>query len=290
MIPIKIAQSDNVSMHLTARAVLWIGFYISVTCKILKKPLIFRKFAGSFDIDVDRAGSIYRNAVSFIMGNCICLLETKYLLNEFKRRFPDAEIYEFANHRNLNEAFVESDKLDIEKVRFVFAGQVKKSKGIGEIIEAVDLLNENGYQEYFEFDLYGSIENKSIENLVSAQKGIIYKGIVSHGDLMMLLSSYDALILPTYHEGEGIPGVIIEAMSCGVIPIVSDWRSVREPIPDKIDLIVEDKNAESLFLAMEKFIKNVDYYRSLSDEMVESSEYYRTDKWGRRFEEIIMSL
>lgn len=126
--------------------------------------------------------------------------------------------------------------------------------------------------------------------MIVTQGCINYKGIISHEDLMRIFPSYDALVFPTYHGGEGIPGVIIEAMSCGVIPIVSDWRSVREPIPDKIDLIVEVKNAESLFLAMEKFINKVDHYRSLSDEIREASEYYRTDKWGRRFEEIIMSL
>lgn len=288
LIPIKIAQSDNVSMHLTARAVIWIGFYISVICKILNKPLVFRKFAGSFDLAVDRRGSIYKHVVSFIMRNCVCLLETKYLVNEFKKRFPESEIHEFANHRRFGNLCMEKKLTNRDKIRFVFAGEIKKSKGIMEIIDSVGMLNKNGYRGKFEFDVYGNPETKSIEKMLRDQEGLKYRGYIANSELMKMLPGYDALVLPSY--GEGISGVIIEAMACGLIPIVTNWRSVREPVPEKVDLKAEIKDSQSLFLALEKFVNNVEYYRAYSDEMKAASRYYSTEKWGNEFKEIIMSL
>lgn len=289
-IPFKIASSKSVSMHLTANGVVLFGFYICLLCRLLKKPLIFRKFAGSFDLFTDRRGVIYNRIVSFIMRNSVCLLETNYLVNEFKKRFPESEIHEFANHRNIENSCIEKKLTNRDRIRFIFAGEVKKSKGIMEIIDAVDMLNKNGYTEIFEFDVYGHPETESIKKMLNDQEGLKYKGYITNSELMKVLPSYDALVLPTYHEGEGIPGVIIEAMACGLIPIVTDWRSVREAVPEKIDLMAEIKDPQSLFLALEKFINNAEYYRSYSDEMKAAARYYSTEKWGNEFKKIILSV
>ena len=55
------------------------------------------------------------------------------------------------------------------------------------------------------------------------------------------------MILPTYHVGEGYPGIIIEAFSIGMPVISTYWNSIPELIShNKNGLLVPIKDLDSL--------------------------------------------
>src|SRR5262249_35008074 len=74
-----------------------------------------------------------------------------------------------------------------------------------------------------------------------------YCGVAPPGTGPQLISAYDALVLPTYYDTEGHPGVIIEAMHAGVPVISTQVRTSPELIADGINgFLVPTKDSRSL--------------------------------------------
>jgi glycosyltransferase involved in cell wall biosynthesis len=62
-----------------------------------------------------------------------------------------------------------------------------------------------------------------------------YCGMAEPGTGPQLISKYDAMVLPTYYDTEGHPGVMIEAMHAGVPVISTQVRTFPELITDGIN-------------------------------------------------------
>jgi len=55
-----------------------------------------------------------------------------------------------------------------------------------------------------------------------------------------------ALLFPTYYEGEGMPGTIIDAFSAGLPVIASDWKYNTEIVSDNTGIIFKTGNISDL--------------------------------------------
>ncbi len=112
--------------------------------------------------------------------------------------------------------------------------RVMKEKGIEDIISVVNKLNCNGEKKDYELDIYGeiSLDYKSrFENIINMSNSYIkYKGVAKAEKSVEIIKNYDLLIFPTYYEGEGMAGTLIDAMFSGVPVIASDWKYNNEII------------------------------------------------------------
>mgnify|MGYP000496001996 CR=1 FL=1 len=68
----------------------------------------------------------------------------------------------------------------------------------------------------------------------SSPQYIRYKGMVPFNQSTEVLKNYDALLFPTYYEGEGFAGTIIDAFAAGLPVIASDWKYNSEIIKQGI--------------------------------------------------------
>lgn len=128
---------------------------------------------------------------------------------------------------------------DITPSRFVFLSRIHPDKGVKEIIESCRYLNENGYEKRFFIDFYGAFDTnyqQQFNALISPFKNIEYKGFLNLMEEKGYeeLSKYDAMLFPTYWEGEGFPGIAIDAYMSGLPIIASDWSMNKEVIDDGI--------------------------------------------------------
>ena len=74
-------------------------------------------------------------------------------------------------------------------------------------------------------------------------------------DVRKAIKKTNIIVLPSYREG--MPRIILEAMSCGRPVITTDVPGCRETVVNgKNGFLIKHKSTESLFLAMEKFINN----------------------------------
>ncbi len=139
-----------------------------------------------------------------------------------------------------------------ETFHFTYIGRIMKEKGITELFESCERLQDKGYR--FVLDLVGFYED-DYKNWV--QK-LIDKGVViDHGfqtDPRQFYILSDCVIMPSYHEG--MSNVNLEASAIGRPVITTDIPGCREAVDDNITgYLVEAKSTDSLFYAMEKMLK-----------------------------------
>ena len=165
--------------------------------------------------------------------------------------------------------------------KFVFISQITKEKGIFEIMEAFEMLPPE-----FLMDVYGPVKDKKFLSAKINNTRINYRGVLEPGEVRSTLSNYDVLLLPTYYEGEGHPGIIIEAMSLGIPSIATRWNSIPEVITDGKDgILVPIKNSEALIEAILTF--NDSNYSFYSQNAFERFDFFSEEE---KYRELILNL
>jgi glycosyltransferase involved in cell wall biosynthesis len=146
-------------------------------------------------------------------------------------------------------------KRDIDKVKFVFLSRVHPDKGCSLIVKAADWLNKNGYKDKFSVDFYGKFDEDYKPVLLCEMKdvdNVQYKGFLdlTNGKGYDTLAQYDMMLFPTWWDGEGFPGVIIDAYIAGVPIIASDWNCNTEVVDDEIGIIIRTQSQDDLTNSM----------------------------------------
>lgn len=99
-------------------------------------------------------------------------------------------------------------------------------------------------------DFYGPIHDEIHDeflNGIKANPNARYCGMAEPGTGPQLIANYDALVLPTYYDTEGHPGVLIEAMHAGVPAISTQIRTIPELIKNGVNgLLVPTQNSDAL--------------------------------------------
>ena len=101
-------------------------------------------------------------------------------------------------------------------VRLVFLGSLLRRKGLDLGIEAVKRVNLTGIK--MTLDIYGSGKLDGFNDLEAS--GIHYGGLIPWENVQTILPEYDALLLPSRHDGWGL--VVNEALLQDVPVILSD--------------------------------------------------------------------
>lgn len=146
-----------------------------------------------------------------------------------------------------------------DNVKFVFMSRVHPDKGCSLIVKSADWLNHNGYLNKFSVDFYGKFDEDYKPVLMSEMKdvdNVEYKGFLdltcAHG--YDILSQYDMMLFPTWWDGEGFPGVIIDAYISGVPIIASDWNCNTEVVDEEIGIIIKTHDQDELTAAMKSVL------------------------------------
>ena len=145
--------------------------------------------------------------------------------------------------------------------RCIFIGQIKREKGIFDIITALSGVDG------IACDFYGPKVDRDRDDFSSAIEGaanLSYKGVVEPERIREIISGHDILLLPTYHGGEGYPAVLLEAFAAGVPVITTDWRSIPEIIEDGVNgLLVPARSPDALKEAVMRLASDAGLYRSV---------------------------
>lgn len=161
---------------------------------------------------------------------------------------------------------IEIHSVNDEKIQFVFLSRILPTKGVDLIIDCSRRLNEIRYGDKYSIVFYGNYDRypEFIQN-IRQNKNIEYKGIL---DLTKkagyeTLSKYDVMLFPTFYDGEGFPGVVIDAFISGLPVLSSDWHCNKDIIVNgKTGFIVPPKDENALFEKM-KYI--IDHISSIDD-------------------------
>lgn len=161
-------------------------------------------------------------------------------------------------------------------IRLIFLSRVIRLKGIFELIDAVNKINNN--QTEFILDIYGEIglsknDLELFDSLLNEQ--ICYNGSLDNKEVIQTLSNYDLFVFPTNAVYEGTPGVIAEALIAGTPLLTSDFPQARFLLKDGVDSIfykMFDKN--DLKNKLIKILKNKDILKTIRKGALESGKKF----------------
>lgn len=128
--------------------------------------------------------------------------------------------------------------------------RVMREKGIEDAIEAVKAVNLHFGKIIYTLDIYGQVDSSQTEWFEKLKEDfpeyVTYGGHVPFDKSVEILKNYFSLLFPTYYEGEGFAGTVLDAMSAGVPVIASDWKYNREIISNDVGYLCAVHDASSI--------------------------------------------
>lgn len=128
--------------------------------------------------------------------------------------------------------------------------RVMREKGIEDAVKTVTAVNQSFGRTVFSLDIYGQVDENQTEWFGALQKTfpdyIRYGGLIPFDKSVETLKEYFALLFPTYYEGEGFAGTLIDAYSAGVPVIASDWKYNTELVNENVGYVYKTRDNAAL--------------------------------------------
>ena len=128
--------------------------------------------------------------------------------------------------------------------------RVMREKGIEDVAKTVIKVNQSLGRTVFSLDIYGQVDENQTEWFEALQKTfpdyIRYGGLIPFDKSVETLKEYFALLFPTYYEGEGFAGTLIDAYSAGVPVIASDWKYNTELVNENVGYVYKTRDNTAL--------------------------------------------
>ena len=139
---------------------------------------------------------------------------------------------------------------DKEPLRLCTFSRVMREKGIEDAVKTVIGVNRRLGRTAFSLDIYGQVDENQTDWFEALQKTfpdyIRYGGLIPFDKSVETLKEYFALLFPTYYEGEGFAGTLIDAYSAGVPVIASDWKYNTELVNENVGYVYKTRDNAAL--------------------------------------------
>lgn len=153
---------------------------------------------------------------------------------------------------------------DVAKpIRLVFLSRVTEEKGLGLAVEAVKQINRQAGEPRATLTVYGPVQRGQEKWFEQLSKGftpeIQYGGALQPNEIHDNLVGFDGLLFPTWYNGEGFPGVLVDAMIAGVPVIASNWIDIPEFVEEGVTgALVPAMDLQSLVEKIEEWTERPD--------------------------------
>ena len=158
-------------------------------------------------------------------------------------------------------------EINSKKVKLIYAGKIDKNKNIPTVQEAVNLLNDEGYD--VSLTVVGKVVDKKIFSKINNNQYTRYIPAQTKENLLSTYRQHDIFVMPSFTESFGL--VYAEAMSQGLPVIYSKGQGFdgqfeeglagysvdaysSVSVKDKIEKLINKKiNSENIIKLSEKF-------------------------------------
>lgn len=278
---VKAARVDVISLHVNLMPLSIIGPYFVLLAKIMKKPIVIRRFNGRNHTSCPWL--MYKSIDWTIRHADLYLVQTKTNISVANSLGIDKVEWFPTSRKSVVSGSFSKTRAQCRK--FVFLSHVRPDKGIPEILSAA---SQSGFPA--SVHIYGPLLPGVDIDDINACSNVEYRGVVAPDDIFDVLQQYDALLLPTYCEGEGYPGVILEAFGVGIPVIATNWGGIPEIVDESCGMLVTPKSTEALSAAISKLCADDNFYLQLCAGAVARQKLFDLDKWTGRYVELCHSL
>lgn len=183
-----------------------------------------------------------------------------------------------------NEIVDEKDFVFFQEKPFKLAtfSRISKEKGIEEAIEAVSQVNKYFNKEICVLDIYGIPDSNYLETFNEIKERfssyIRYKGIVDSQKSVNVLKDYFLVLFPTYYQGEGFAGTILDSLCAGVPILATDWNYNSEFVDDyKTGILFRTRDTDDLIAKLKWCIENPDNINEMKQNCISKAKKYKPE-------------
>ncbi len=201
--------------------------------KLFRKPFYLKPVAAGLDLFIKSRKKILRNYLLFVLRATNGILTQTKLLKEDLNKLGCTNAHYLPGCRPL-PAITLVPKQPSSGLRLIYLAHIIKPKGPLILLDALKIVSKLD-DVHVTCDFYGPIHDEIQYEFLEGLKSVPnarYCGVAEVGTGSQLIAQYDALVLPSYYDTEGHPGVLIEAMHAGVPAISTLVRTFPELITD----------------------------------------------------------
>ena len=214
-------------------------------------------------------------------------VETKQLKSDLEQNYKYKNVDIFPNFRfstaNLNRAKAPSAPL-----KLAFISRVCESKGLDTLNKLYEQVHHQGLDNLFTIDFYGQKTDSYFNTHLKDIANYHYNGILKPEDVIPTLNKYDALIFPTHYEGEGCPGILIEALFAGLPIIASNWKYNSEFVENGVNgILCETCNVADYVKAIHSLSENHKLIDGMSEAAIKKASEFSSELAALRLKQIL---
>jgi glycosyltransferase involved in cell wall biosynthesis len=252
-----------VLLHLhTSQGIAWIKDTIVVLIgKLFHVHIVLHMHGGNFDAIHMRSNRHLRRYTNWVISLADIVISVSEEWKErFKKLFPKAHIFSLINCIDVLSFHEYKSNINNRAISLVFIGRIGPLKGAFDLIEACNILQKDGF--HFHAILVGPEERYSdfqIAHQLIRKLGLAatceVTGVISREEVTQLLQKVDIFVLPSYYEG--MPMVVLEALSAGLPVIATSVGGIPEVVRDNYNgLLVKPGDIEAISKALETLLVN----------------------------------
>lgn len=174
-----------------------------------------------------------------------------------------------------------------------YIGRLSEEKGVLNFVAAIQLLFEKNMNSNVKILIGGngpllpSIERMLMGSCI--KKNVTIVGWISHDELPSYLNMLKLLVVPSYTEG--LPNIVIEAMSCGTPVLATPVGGVPDLIEDGITgFILEDNFPETILDGIQHALDSPSICEVSENAEILVNQIYCYEKAVQRYREFIKHL
>ena len=205
--------------------------FLLFAARLFRKPFYLKPVGAGLDLFINRQKKIFRQYLLNVLRAADGILTQTQLLKTDLKQLGCPNAHYLPGCRPLSSISpVKRDEM--VDLRLIYLGHITRLKGPLVLLDALQSLSQVSDRQ-ITCDFYGPIHDEIRDEFLQGLEttpNAHYCGVAEPGTGPQLISEYDALVLPTYYDTEGHPGVIIEAMHAGVPVISTQVRTFPELI------------------------------------------------------------
>jgi glycosyltransferase involved in cell wall biosynthesis len=192
----------------------------------------------------------------FLAGSkTICV--SNYLKHEMQERNLEYSTNLFMIPNGIHQSSFRPMNLE-KKFDLLFIGRFQRAKGLDVLLRALRLVHSR-WGEVYEFGIAGEFTGEQRAFLLNSvplavRERMAFLGTVQREDMPKTINSAKLVTVPSRYESFGLPA--LEAMACGVPVLASRVGGLPEVIDDKVGILFEPNDHESLAQAIHTGVKD----------------------------------
>jgi glycosyltransferase involved in cell wall biosynthesis len=234
--------------------------------KLFKKKMLVHLHGGEF-----LTQQMPPKWMRFLIKSCMGTKTPAIVLSHAEKtaaeqKYQLANVFVLPNSVDITAAkqYNRSGRVSSTPLKLLFIGRISISKGMAHIYEGLKILKEKNIA--FNFFLAGTgPDEKEYTEKFSKLLGssFVFKGVVFGEEKTALFKSCDVFVLPSLFEG--LPMSLLETMSFGLVPVVTNVGSIKYAVANGENGIMLGANpAAEIAEAVQQLTNNTVLFEKLS--------------------------